>query len=186
MINEAANRYSRGLFALGKERERLIDFKETLEEFWQVLEENEDLRNVVFHQRILPKEKKRVMEKIFTDELNQDVLNFLYILIEKRREYHLKSIINEFKQLVDQEEKILDVEVTSAVELNEKLKEKLQAKLDQILDYNIRIFNVVDQSIIAGLKIKVGDYIIDGSLLYDLKRLQQKIESIPVSKLGVN
>ena len=186
MINEVANRYSRGLFALGKEKGNLLEFKEAIEEFWQILEENEDLKNVVFHQRILPKDKKRVMDKIFVDELNQDVLNFIYILIEKRREYHLESIIDEFKQLVDQAEKILDVEVRSAVELNEQSKNKLQSKLDQILDYNIRIFNIVDQDIIAGLKIKVGDYIIDGSLFNELKLLQQKIESIPVSKLGVN
>jgi len=98
----------------------------------------------------------------------------------------LESIIKEFNTLVDDAESILHVEVTSAVELNESILAKLKEKLDSLLDYNIQIKNKVDEEIIAGIVLKIEDYIIDGSLLYELNSLKQKIKSIPVSKLGVN
>ena len=186
MRNEVASKYSRALFSLGKENDNLLELKENIDEFWQLVLENEDLKEVIFHQRIMPEDKKRIIEKIFTDQLHEDILHFIFILIDKRREYHLESIIKEFNNLVDQAESILHVEVTSAVELEESVIEKLKAKLDQLVDYKIIIKSKIDKEIIGGLILKVEDYIIDGSLRSELHSLQQKIKAIPVSKLGVN
>ncbi|SFL17805.1 ATP synthase F1 subunit delta [Halanaerobium salsuginis] len=186
MRNEVASKYSRALFDLGKEKDNLPVLRDSLLEFWQLVVENEDLNQVLFHQRIMPEDKKRIIEKIFSDELETDILHFLYILIDKRREYFLESIIDEFNNLVDQEEDILHVEVTSAIELDEQTIDKLKAKLDQLLKYNIQLTNKVDQEIIGGLVLKVEDYIIDGSLRNGLYSLQQQLKAIPVSKLGVN
>lgn len=186
MRNEVASKYSRALFELGKDHDNLLELKDNLAEFWQLVLENEDLNKVLFHQRIMPKEKKNIFEKIFAEELDQDILHFLFILIDKRREFFVESIIKEFDKLVDGAESILHVEVTSAVELNDSILDKLKAKLDSLLDYNIQIKNNVDEEIIAGIVLKIEDYIIDGSLRYELNSLKQKLKSIPVSKLGVN
>ncbi|RCW60924.1 MULTISPECIES: ATP synthase F1 subunit delta [Halanaerobium] len=186
MRNEVASKYSRALFELGKDHDNLLNLKSDLDEFWQLVLENEDLNELLFHQRIMPEDKKRTLDKIFADELNQDILNFLFILIDKRREFFLESIIKEFNSLVDDAESILHVEVTSAVELKSSILDKLKAKLDSLLDYNIQIENKVDEEIIAGIVLKIEDYIIDGSLRNELSSLKQKLKAIPVSKLGVN
>lgn len=186
MRNEVASKYSRALFSLGKDHDNLLELKEAITEFWQLVLENEELNELLFHQRIMPEDKKRIIKKIFAEELHEDILHFIFVLIEKRREYHLESIIEEFNNLVDQAESILHVEVTSAVELKDSQIEKLKSKLDSLLDYNIQIKNKIDKEIIAGLVLKVEDYIIDGSLRSELNSLQQKLKAIPVSKLGVN
>ncbi|PTW03494.1 F-type H+-transporting ATPase subunit delta [Halanaerobium saccharolyticum] len=186
MRNEVASKYSRALFELGKDHDNLLELKRNLDEFWQLVEDNEDLNELLFHQRIMPEDKKRTLDKIFAEELDQDILHFLFILIDKRREFFLESIIKEFNTLVDEAESILHVEVTSAVELDESQLEKLKSKLDSLLDYKIQIKNKIDEDIIAGLILKVEDYIIDGSLRNELNSLQQKLKMIPVSKLGVN
>jgi F-type H+-transporting ATPase subunit delta len=186
MRNEVASKYSRALFELGKDHDNLLKLKESLDEFWQLVLGNEDLNELLFHQRIMPEDKKRVIEKIFAEELDKDILHFIFILIDKRREYFLESIIKEFNNLVDRAESILHVEVTSAVELQAKQIDKLKAKLDSLLDYNILIKNKVDEEIIAGLVLKIDDYIIDGSLRNGLNSLKQQLKAIPVSKLGVN
>ena len=186
MRNEIASKYSRALFELGKDHDNLLKLKESLTEFWQLVQDNQDLNELLFHQRLMPAEKKKVLEKIFADELNKDILHFIFILIDKRREFFLESIIKEFDSLVDDAESILHVEVTSAVELEASMLDKLKEKLDSLLDYNIQIENKVDEEIIAGIVLKIEDYIIDGSLRNELNRLKQKIKAIPVSKLGVN
>lgn len=186
MRNEVASKYSRALFGLGKDHDNLIELKDNLAEFWQLVEENEDLNELLFHQRLMPEKKKKILEKIFAEQLDSDILHFLFILIDKRREFFLESIIKEFNTLVDDAESILHVEVTSAVELNDSILDKLKEKLDSLVDYNIQIKNNVDKEIIAGIVLKIEDYIIDGSLRYELNSLKQKLKSIPVSKLGVN
>jgi F-type H+-transporting ATPase subunit delta len=186
MRNEVASKYSNALFSLGKEKENLMELKEALTEFWQIVKDNKDLKQVLFHQRILAEEKKNIIGKLFDDQLHQDVLHFIYILIEKRREYKLESIISNFNKLVDREENILNVEVTSAVKMKQSALNKLKNRLKEILNKNIRINNIVNEDIIGGLVLKVEDYIIDGSLTFELKNLEQKIKGIPVSKLGVN
>lgn len=186
MRNEVAAKYSQALFKLGRDKDNLLELKEAAAEFWQLVQDNEDLNNLLFHQRIMPEDKKRVINKLFSEELHEDILHFIFVLIEKRREYFLESIIQEFNVLVDQAESILHVEVTSAVELKESQLDKLKAKLDSLLDYNIQIKNKIDEDIIAGLVLKVEDYIIDGSMRSELNSLQQQLKRIPVSKLGVN
>ncbi|RAK09818.1 ATP synthase F1 subcomplex delta subunit [Halanaerobium saccharolyticum] len=186
MRNEVASKYSRALFGLGKDHDNLLELKENLSEFWQLIEDNEDLNELLFHQRITPEDKKRILGKIFAEELDEDILHFLYILIDKRREFFLESIIKEFDTLVDDAESIMHVEVTSAVELDDSILDKLKEKLDSLVDYNIQIKNNVNEEIIAGIVLKIEDYIIDGSLRNELNSLNQKLKSIPVSKLGVN
>ena len=186
MRNEVASKYSQALFELGKEHDNLLELKENLTEFWQLAQDNQDLNELLFHQRIMPEDKKRALEKIFVDELNDDILHFLFILIDKRREFFLESILKEFNSLVDDAESILHVEVISAVELESSMLNKLKDKLDSLLDYNIQIENKVDEEIIAGIVLKIEDYIIDGSLRNELNSLKDKLQTIPVSKLGVN
>lgn len=186
MKNEVASKYSRALFELGKDHDNLLELKENLGEFWELVLENEDLNKLLFHQRIMPADKKETLKKIFADELTDDILHFLFILIEKRREFFLESIIKEFNNLVDDAKSVLHVEVTSAVELNDSILDKLKEKLNSLLDYNIQIENKIDEEIIAGLVLKIEDYVIDGSLRNGLSSLEQKLKSIPVSKLGVN
>ena len=186
MRNEVASKYSRALFRLGKDHDNLLELKNNLAEFWQLMQENEDLNKVVFHKRIMPEDKKDILSEIFAEEINEDVLYFLFILIDKRREFFLESVINEFYSLVDDAESIMHVEVTSAVELDDSIIDKLKEKLDSLIDYNIQIKNNVDEEIIAGIVLKIEDYIIDGSLLNQLNSLKHNLQTIPVSKLGVN
>ena len=186
MINqELASRYGRALFQLAREQEKFGVFKQDLQQFLEMMKESSDLEKVLFHQKILPEEKKRVLEEIFGAELDKYILNFLFLLIDKRRIFYVKEISRHYLQLLAREESILEVEVTAAVELGEELREQLQEKLDEILDYNIILEEKCDPGIIGGLKLQVNDYVIDGSIKNKLESLADRLNKIPVSELGV-
>ncbi|MFW6256567.1 MAG: ATP synthase F1 subunit delta [Bacillota bacterium] len=183
--NELASRYGRALFQLARQEDKFDVFWNNLEEISRLVEENEDLQRVFFHQKILPEEKKRVVKKIFAGEVDTHILNFVFLLIDKRRVYFIQSIIDKFRELLNEDEQILEVEVTSAMELDESLKQKLKDKLNQLLDYNLILHDYCDPSLIGGLKLKINDYVIDGSLKNKLESLREKMGNIPVSELGV-
>lgn len=183
--NEIAGRYSQALFSLGKEKNKVVSLRQELIQIWDLIEENDELKRILFHQRILPKDKKKILSEVFKAQVSEQILNFLYLLIDKRREYFLESIVEAFDRLVDQEEDILKIEVVTAIELNEKLQNSLHEKLEQLLDNTLIINNRIDPDIIGGMVIKIGDYIIDGSIKNKLSSLEAKIEQIPVTELGV-
>ncbi len=183
--NQAALKYSNALFELGKEKESLVLFQEELRQVMDLVEMNEDFEQVFFHKQILPVDKKAIIKEIFTDQISKDVLNFINLLIDNRREQHIESVISNFNVLVNKEEAIIEVEVITAIEMTEELKNELLDKLNQLLDYTIIISSKVDSNIIGGMVLKFNDFIVDGSIKNSLDKLQENIKKVPASMLGV-
>lgn len=182
---QIARKYSQALFSLASEQDKIVPFRDQINEVWNVINNHEDLHDAFFHPRILPADKKKIITRIFGEEMPDTILNFLYLLIDKRREYYLGAIINKFKEMVNEAENIIEVEVISAIPLSDKLKKKLQEKLAGLIDCEIIFTHREEPEIIGGLILKIGDYIIDGSIKNRINALNDKIREIPVSKLGV-
>lgn len=183
--NEISKKYGVAIFELAKEKDKLSGVKNELDKIMGLIKDNDELNEVFFHPRIRPDTKKKIIHEIFKEQVSDLLFNYLYLLIDKRREFYLEYIIKEFKKLYNQEKKIMEVEVVSAITLNEKMKNKLQNKIKSKIDNKVLIKEKIDPSIIGGLIIKIGDHIIDGSIKNKLANLQNHIEKIPVSKLGV-
>lgn len=183
--NEIAKKYSLALFELGREQKKLAECKKGLEEVIKTINEYNDLKKILLHPRVMPDDKKKVIQDIFTSSIPGEVLNFLKLLIDKRRELYLDVIYKHFLGLVNEEENILEVEVTSAIELSDELKDKLQNKLVKLLNSKIIIKEKTNPEIIGGMILKIGDRVIDGSIRHDLESLKGRILQIPVSELGV-
>lgn len=183
--NEIAKKYSKALFSLAEEKDKFIKFKKDLNSIKEAFTEHKEFKNVLFHPRIKIEEKKRIFDRIFEEEISQEIYNFIQLLIDKRRIFYIKAIINQFNDLVNDREKILEIEVVSAIELEEDMKDRLKDKLEKGMEYEIILNNTVDPEILGGLVLKIGDKIIDGSIQHELNTISEKIEKIPVSKLGV-
>jgi len=183
--NEVAGKYGQAFFELALEKNSLQKFNEELNSVRDFILEHEDFSEVFFHQRISSGEKKKLVKRFFEEHITQEVLNFLFLIIDNNREFFIKDIINDFNKRVNKEEDILEVKVISAVELSEKLTEKLLKKLEKVFNYEIILETEVKPEIIGGIILQAGDYLIDGSLKNGLQSIQKSIEKIPVSELGV-
>ena len=113
--------------------------------------------------------------KLSIDNLDVHMSNFLRLLFENKRIFVLTGISNMYEELLLELNNKLSVEVVSAVELSKKninvLSKLIEKKYKQEVEMNI----VLDQSLIAGLKIKIGDRVIDGSMSTKLDRLAYQI-----------
>ena len=183
--NEIAKKYSEALFSLAEEKDEFIKFKNDLNSIKEAFTEHKEFKNVLFHPRIKIEEKKRIFKRIFKEKISQEIYNFIQLLIDKRRIFYIKAIINQFNDLVNDRKKILEIEVVSAIKLEENMKNRLKDKLEKGMNYEVVLNNKVDPEILGGLVLKIGDKIIDGSIQYKLNTLSEQIEKIPVSKLGV-
>lgn len=178
---EIAKRYGLALFELAKEEDKLFAFREELARVIQTMDEYPDLKKLYLHPRIRREDKKLLLEKIFSVELSRELLNFLKLLTDRRRESYLEAIYQDYLDLLNKEENILEIEVFSAISLPDDLRNKLVEKLTALTGSRISIKEKVDPEIIGGLILKIGDRIIDGSIRKDLEALKNKIVQIPVS-----
>lgn len=183
--NEIARKYGQAIFELASETDQLEEVNKDLQLLRKIIIESSDFKNLLYHPRIELDKKKEVFLKIIEGEISELTAQFCQLLIDKRRITSLNAIARDFELRLKEFNKILEVELKAAVELPADLIEQLKQKLANILDYQIELNTEVDKDLIGGIRIKIGDKVIDGSIKSDLEELQKRLEQIPVSKLGV-
>ncbi|MGM0501249.1 MAG: ATP synthase F1 subunit delta [Bacillota bacterium] len=179
--NEVAEKYAEALFDLAVEESSLESITEEFNEVIDVVEDSEELNKVINHPKLSYKQKKELLTKVFEGELSTELLNFLMLLADKKRIEHLAAINQEFNVLVEEAQNKLNVAVKSAVEISTKQQKKLKEKLSSILDKEISLSLEVDQELIGGLVLQIGDKVIDGSIQNYLQELELDLQTLEVS-----
>ena len=129
MAELAAKRYATSLFEVGRELNKIDDFHSQLEFIGKVFNSEEKLLQILEHPRISKREKRTVVEELFKKDLADEVLNFLFIIIDKRREDSFMDMIKEYNILFKEYKGILDIEAVTAVPMKDSSVEKLKLVL---------------------------------------------------------
>lgn len=181
LIDQLAIKYAQALYEVASERGILEQAEEQLALVGSTLSDHEDLAKLIYHPRVLPKAKKEVITRVFGQDLAEAVHNFLLLLVDKRRENILPSIIKEFKNLTNEAHNIIEAEVTTALPLSDEQQIALAKKLGQVTGKNVILKTKIDVTILGGVVVKIGDKLIDGSVARQLKMLQTTLMNAPVA-----
>ena len=177
MAELVGKRYATSLFEVALELKKTDDFHSQLEFIKETLNSEEKILQILNHPRISKKEKRDVMENIFGKHVSKEVLNFLFIIIDRRREANLIDMVVEYNTLFKEYKDILDIDAITAIPMKESSKERLSLVLKDKFGKGINLSNSVDPSIIGGVLLKMNDKIIDSSLKNQLKEMELLIES---------
>lgn len=167
-----ARRYAQALFEIAVQS-NLDTIEAELRELTGLIEENAEVAHVLYHPHISLSEKKSLMEKLFAGQLSSTVRNFLYLLIDRRRQNFLPEIMKEFSLLADQARNIVEAKVASATPLNQSQEERLHKELARITGKNVRMVKEVRPELIGGVLIQIGDRVMDGTVAFQLQRIRQ-------------
>lgn len=172
-------RYALALYEIGVQKGKLNDYIESLSEIIKLINENSEFYEIVKHPQLSTSKKKEMFISVFKGKVEEEVLSFLLILIEKGRIAELEKILEEMKKIDFERSNTLIAQVTTVVPL---LQEERSALLNTLqLKYNKTIIleEEIDSSIIGGVYVKVGNDIIDGTIrgkFEAMKRLTLKTE----------
>jgi len=170
-----AKRYAAALFAVAH-RDGILDaVTQDLTLVERFLQEVPYLRAVILQPLVSEDRKVLVATEAFGDRTTATTLNFIKLLISKRREELIDEVIRGFRQLALEQANIVDAEVSSAVALTPAQEQKLVASLESMTGKNVRIHFVIDESIVGGVVVRLGDTIIDGSIRGRLDRLKEQL-----------
>lgn len=184
--NGAIERYAKALFDLAVEERQEDQFGQELIEIRTILTSHPDLERLLYHPQVQGADKKEMMKRIFDGQVSPLILNFMLLLIDKGRIDLLKSMVEHYQQLVREAKGILEVQVETAYELTSEDRAKLAAKLKQMTGKEVEMKEVVNRALIGGLRVRIGDQVIDGSIQRHLERMKETLAQVQVSQLGVS
>jgi F-type H+-transporting ATPase subunit delta len=173
-MEELAQVYARSLFEVAKEHDVLDDVHEQLGIWADALSENRDLQLFFFSPRFTSAEKRDAIRKII-DGGDERFVNFLELLAERHRLPVSFRIRRTFDELWREERRLLPVEVTTAVELDESVVSSIGKRIEERTQRTVELTSKVDPDIIGGLVLRVGNRILDASVHGRLERLRRQI-----------
>ncbi|EAX47446.1 ATP synthase F1, delta subunit [Thermosinus carboxydivorans Nor1] len=183
--SQLALKYAQAIFELAQEKGMLDEVEKQLTLVESTISSHNDLATLFYHPRVPAEAKKDTIRKVFGSELTEYVRNFLLLLVDKRRETALRAIVHEFIQLANQARNIVEAQVTTARPLSPEAQQALAAKLSAVTGRNVALKTAVDDSILGGVVVKIGDKLIDGSVARQLNSLKAALLSTELTKIGV-
>lgn len=170
-----AGRYAGALFDLAKEQNLLEPVEKDLKTLADTLAANPELGLILGNRQIGSDKKFQLLTGLFGKEFQELTLNFLGVVLEKRREEYLEEIVFSFQRELDEYRGIVEAEVRTAVELPEEGQKALAERLTKTIGKQVRLNFRVEPDLLAGAVLKIGDKVIDGSIATRLKNLQAEL-----------
>jgi ATP synthase F1 delta subunit len=171
---EAARVYAEALFEVAKEKGKLDAIRDELSQFADALDGDRELQVFFFSPYFSTAEKVAGLVRAVSDA-DPELLNFLELLIEKGRVQEVFRIRRRLDELWKQENRRLDVTVTSAVELDAAVVEKVGEEIERQTGQKVELAGRVDDEIIGGIVLQVGNMVLDASIRARLDKLRKSV-----------
>jgi F-type H+-transporting ATPase subunit delta len=173
-MEDLAQVYARALFEVAKERGTIDEVREQLAVFDEALEADRNLATFFFTPYFSTDEKKDGLHKA-VEGADEAVMNFLELLLEKHRMPVLHRIRREYDGLWREENKLLAVDVTSAIRLDDELVRSLGDRISEQTGRKVELNAHVDPDIVGGIVLRVGNSIMDASIRNRLEQLRKQV-----------
>ena len=173
-MEEIAQVYARSLFEVATERDKLDLVREQIGEVADALAENRELQIFFFSPYFSSEEKKAGLHRAI-DGADENVMNFLELLVEKHRMPVIFRVRREFDRLWEAANRLLPVEVTSAVALDPAVTERIGEEIGRQTGQRVQLTSTVDPNVIGGIVLRVGNSILDASIRNRLENLRKQV-----------
>jgi F-type H+-transporting ATPase subunit delta len=166
--------YANALFEAAKEQGRLEVVRDELHAFAEAVADVPALHALLVDPQLDSRVKADALGSVLA-EADELVRNFIRLVTEKGRTDELDEMVKEFETLVAAEEGILDVELTTAVELSEDEATKILGQIEQVSGRRLRASRKVEPALIGGFVLEAGSYRADASVRGRLERLRREL-----------
>ena len=173
-MEEIAEVYARSLFEVAKEHDVLDDVQEQLAQFADAVSDSREMQVFLFSPYFSSHEKKEGVSKI-VDGADERFLRFLELLAERHRMPVIFRIRRRFDALWREERKLLEVEVTSAVDLDEQIVNDIGKRIEEQTGRSVDLSAKVEPDVLGGLVLRVGNMVLDASVRNRLDRLRRTV-----------
>ncbi len=173
-MEDVAQVYARSLFEVAQEHDGLDDIREQLDQFVAALDDHREMAVFFFSPYFSTEEKKNALKRAI-EGAEPIFMNFLESLIERHRMPAIFRIRAEYERLWDEENKLLPVQITSAVPLDEETVRSIGDRISEQTSQTVELSSSVDPDLIGGIVLRVGNVILDASIRNRLNQLRKTV-----------
>ncbi|MDD7718155.1 MAG: ATP synthase F1 subunit delta [Eubacteriaceae bacterium] len=170
--------YGQALYDAAVEMEKVDEIQQETEQIHIIFQREKEFYEILTDPSLSVARKKELIKNVFEGRVSKETESFLYILVDKGRLHNYGDILKEFDKLKNEAEGFGEGVIYSARLLNEEQLQKLEAETGKLLGKKIRLKNLIDESLIGGVKIITEGKIIDASIRNRLDRLYTEIKDI--------
>ena len=174
--SETSERYSRALFEVAKEANELNKVESEVRSFQSLFNSNFEIKNFI-QNPTQPIETQNSFINLISDKLNfsKNLKNFFLLLIEKRRIFFVKKILENFLRLCLKNRGEIKASLISSKQLSTAELENISKELSSSMGSTVKLEYKVNQDLIGGLKLQLGSFMIDTSIQNKLKKYEQRM-----------
>lgn len=184
MAKLAAKTYSEALFELAIEEDIIDSLYEEVLQVTEALGENPELKSLMVHPKVSRDEKITVIEEIFKGRISNVLCGFLVRIVAADRYEMLDETLDSFISRVKEYKKIGIAYVETPIELDPDKKQLVEQKLLDTTEYtSMEMHYSVDPSLIGGMRIRIGDKVVDSSVSTKLMQLSRQLHKIQLKNI---
>ncbi len=170
-------RYALALYKIGEEKGKVEQYLDELRKIVAIINEDQDFVELIKHPQVSTSSKKKIFIDVFKDQIDEDLLAFLLVLIEKGRILQLEGKLKQMEKIYLEKNKTAVAKVKTVVPLKDEEKKNLVIRLEKQYDKKILLEEEIDPTIIGGVYVQVDNEVIDGTIkskMDEMKKLMLK------------
>jgi ATP synthase F1 delta subunit len=171
---EAARVYAEALFEAGKDKGNLDALQSQLAQFADAVNGDRELQVFLFSPYLSSADKREGLRRAISDA-EPELTNFLELLVEKHRMPEIFRIRRQLDELWKKENRRLDVTVVSAVDLDPAVVSRIGQEVERQTGEEVELSSRVDDDILGGIVLQVGNMILDASIRSRLEKLRKTV-----------
>ena len=172
-MSVVANRYIQALFELPKSKEENKIIEKALKEIAELFNTNNELKKVLLDPRIASNLKVEIIKEIFPQYKNEKIImNLITLLIEEERINIVPEIAEEYEKINLNLDKVLNIKITTASKIDDEQTKKIVETFKKMYKVNTINYELeIDEELLGGVKVMVGNKVYDGSVSTQLKNM---------------
>ncbi len=173
-MNELANRYATALYSLKLDSNKLVETQNEVKELKKIIKDNPDFIMILSSSYYDFKKKSEIID-ITLVNVDEDIKNLLKIAVKNHRANLIVEIFEEFNSLVNEYRGIIEGLVYSSMPLKEDELTKLNKAISEVESRPTDLKNIIDPSLIGGVKVVINDHIYDGSIKHHIDEMKKAL-----------
>ena len=174
-MDTVAERYAESLFALASEEDAISSYLDDMKLVDEVLESDPKIVQFFSHVLISDEDKCKLLDDSFSSSINKYVLNFLKLLVKKRRIRYIRDIVKSFIGLCNKKLGIEEGLVYTPYALSDEQLKEVEKAMSEEENKTIVLRQIIDESLIGGIKVQINTRVYDDSIKNKVEKLRSKL-----------
>ena len=168
-------KYTQALFKVAVKENDIIQISDRLHSVRSILKSVPELNQLLITRRVQVQDKINMLKNILGDNISNIEMDLMILLMENGHMMLFGEVVKRFDYLLDKESKVVKVQITSSSILSDDEVQRISSKIENNIQKEVEVKTETDESIMGGIKLRVGNTLIDGSIYSHLQKMRDTL-----------